>query len=188
MWIDFFSQEIKRKILLTSKSVNFWWDKNRKITFWVYHLHPALCASPPQIPILPQSNLPKRCYETHCIGNMHMVTYQTYLDAERPRKLPPLVQMLSTSDPTTLHHHCLGLLPWFFGYLCDCVDLQVNIIGRYLLSLDDLNPEAPSCVFYATCCKVHWKFETVDGDSSTLIWYQTLTNTHAEHTQGPKGW
>ena len=107
MWIDFFSQEIKRKILLTSKSVNFWWDKNRKITFWVYHLHPALCASPPQIPILPQSNLPKRCYETHCIGNMHMVTYQTYLDAERPRKLPPLVQMLSTSDPTTLHHHCL---------------------------------------------------------------------------------
>ena len=101
---------------------------------------------------------------------------------------PPRVQMLSTSDPTTLHHPGRVLLPCFFGYLCDCVDLQVNIIGRYLLSLDDLKPEAPSCVFYATCCKVHWKFETVDGDSSTLIWYQTLTNTHAERTQGPKGW
>ena len=121
MWIDFFSQEIKRKILLTSKSVNFWWDKNRKITFWVYHLHPALCASPPQIPILPQSNLPKRCYETHCIGNMHMVTYQTYLDAERPRKLPPpcsnVVHIWSYNPAPPLPRFATLFL-WLLVWLC----------------------------------------------------------------------
>ena len=94
-----------------------------------------------------------------------------------------------------------GALPEWFPYvrlllgpknstqIFNCyVNLLNDIIDLYFPSLSALAPVPPCCVFSATRCQAHRKFGTDMSVTSTLIWYQMHTNTHAQHTQGSIDW
>ena len=58
-----------------------------------------------------------------------------------------------------------------------CVTLLNHIMDLQVLSLGNLVPDEPCCVFYATECHVYWDLTHNEVFPSTLIWYHTKTHS-----------
>ena len=95
--------------------------------------------------------------------------------------------MEGASTPTALF---VVLFLWLNCWLRNiwCGFLFTDIMDLHMSSLATLVPEWPCCVFYATMCQGVEVWHIIWFFASTLIWYQTNTETKTQHTLGSINW